>query len=181
MPKVQTTVWHLEMTSRDQLKPKPSPGDHIQIIPVKPIVPELNRFFYSAIGGDWFWVDRLPWTYSDWLKYLDRDEVTTWMITSNGVPAGYFELEKQGDSVEIVYFGLLKHFIGNGLGGYALTQAALRGWEMGVSRVWVHTCNWDHPGALSNYLARGFRQFKVEVKEETLPDKTPGPWPNACA
>ncbi len=25
--------------------------------------PELNRFFYKAIGGDWYWIDRLPWTY----------------------------------------------------------------------------------------------------------------------
>jgi hypothetical protein len=30
------------------------------------------------------------------------------------------------------------------------------------SRVWVHTCTLDHPGALANYQARGFAIYKVE-------------------
>jgi hypothetical protein len=37
----------------------------------------------------------------------------------------------------------------------------------------------DHPGALANYQARGFRIFKEVVEEEELPDKSPGPWPGA--
>lgn len=143
-------------------------------------MPELNRYFYTAIGGDWFWIDRLNWTYADWKRYLDRPELETWIVTVGGSPAGYFELERQtDDNVEIVYFGLLREFAGQGIGGWALTQAADRGWEMGAKRVWVHTCDLDHPGALANYLARGFKPFKTEIKEEDLPERSVGPWPDS--
>ncbi len=143
-------------------------------------MPELNRFFYTAIGGDWYWLERLAWTYAEWLKYLARPELHTWIVTVEGIPAGYFELEKQpGDDVEIVYFGLLPAFVEAGIGGWALTQAIERAWEMGARRVWVHTCDLDHPRALANYLARGFTVFKTETKHEDLPERSVGPWPGS--
>src|SRR5918912_1291423 len=67
------------------------------------------------------------------------------------VPVPTPELNRQpGDDVEIVYFGLLSAHTGNGLGGWALTEATRRAWAMGAKRVWVHTCDLDHPGALAN-------------------------------
>ena len=97
-------------------------------------------------------------------------------------PAGYFELEAQPEATsQITYFGLLPSFIGKGIGGYLLTQAVDRAWQMSpdVRRVWVHTCTLDHPGALPNYLGRGFRIFKEEEHQVLLPDEPPGPWPGA--
>ena len=70
-------------------------------------------------------------------------------------------------------------FIGKGLGGELLTAAIARAWDMGASRVWVHTCTLDHPTALPNYQARGFRVFRVEAKDEDLPDTPLEPWPGA--
>jgi GNAT superfamily N-acetyltransferase len=143
-------------------------------------MPELNRFFYTAIGGDWYWLERLAWSYQVWLDYVQRPEFQTWVVSMAGVPAGYFELEKQaGGDVEIVYFGLLPQFTEAGLGGWALSEAARCAWKMGANRVWVHTCDLDHPRALANYLARGFTVFKTEVKEEELPERTVGPWPGS--
>jgi len=43
----------------------------------------------------------------------------------------------------------------------------LRG-AAGASRVWVHTCTLDHPGALPNYIARGFRVYKEETDYQEL-------------
>jgi GNAT superfamily N-acetyltransferase len=174
------TITHLEMRSPTDLRAKPVPSPDVSVVRLPQAMPELNRFFYTAVGGDYFWLERLPWTYADWMKYLDRPEQQTWLLTVAGVPAGYFELERQpGDDVEIVYFGLLPAFTGNGLGGWALGETASRAWQMGAKRVWVHTCDLDHAGALANYLARGFRVFKVETKEEELPERSPGPWPGA--
>ena len=65
-------------------------------------------------------------------------------------------------SIEIAYFGLLREFLGRGLGGHLLTQAVQRAWEAGASRVWVHTSTLDHPAALPNYLKRGFKVYKTE-------------------
>src|SRR5262249_50809837 len=130
--------------------------------------------------GDWYWMDRLNWTFRQWLDYLDRPEGETWVAYVSGTPAGDFELESQpGDNVEIVYFGLLPRFTGPGLGGQPLTGAGNRRWGWAAGRVRLHGCTLDPPGALANYLSRGFRVFKEEVKTEDLPARPPGPWPGA--
>lgn len=176
----KVTVTHLEMKSPSDLRPKRLERPDLSVVLISRPMPELNRFFYSAVGGGWYWIDRLRWTHTDWLKYLDRPEIATWMITVNGTPAGYFELEKQpGDDVEIVYFGLLPQFVEAGIGGWALTECVEKAWAMGAKRVWVHTCDLDHPRALANYLARGFQIFKTVTEVEELPAKSPGPWPGA--
>jgi GNAT superfamily N-acetyltransferase len=82
--------------------------------------------------------------------------------------AGYYELRRDDEGgVEIAYFGLLPEFIGRGLGGALLTSAIEEAWQMLslVSRVWVHTCNLDHPAALANYQARGMAIYKQETTE----------------
>lgn len=173
------TTYHLEMLDRADLRPGRSRSD-LDIRRAEIPLPELNRFLYTAVGGDWYWLSRLPWTYQHWLTYLDRPALETWVAYVAGSPAGYFELEAQpGANVEIVYFGLLPRFVGHGLGGTLLTAATERAWEMGAARVWVHTCTLDHPGALANYQRRGFRIFKEEVVTKELPPRSPGPWPDA--
>jgi len=129
---------------------------------VDPPHPDVNRSLYIAVGSDWSWRDRLPWDVARWLEYVNRPELETWVARVDDRAAGYFELERQGDAVEIAYFGLLPAFIGQGLGGALLTRAVHRAFELGASRVWVHTCTLDHPQALANYVARGLRPYKTE-------------------
>ena len=173
------TIHYLEMHSPAQLRAKHAPRNDLDLVLVSLPLPELNRFFYTAIGGDWFWIDRLSWSYQDWMNYLNRNNLETWLFTQKGFPFGYCELEQNDRDVEIVYFGLLPAFAEQGLGGWALTCAAQRAWERGASRVWVHTCDLDHPAARENYRSRGFVEYQQETKRETLPEKLPGPWPNA--
>ena len=40
---------------------------------------------------------------------------------------------------------------------------------MQPARVWLHTCTLDHPGALPNYLKRGFRATGTEQYETAIP------------
>ena len=142
--------------------------------------PELGRFLYTAVGGNWYWTDRLGWTYQQWAERMAGTE--TWVAYLEGTPAGYFELDASvpGD-VEIAYFGLLPAFIGRGLGGWLLTCAIERAWELGPERVWVHTCTLDGAAALRNYRARGMRICREETLPQELPPEPPGPWPGATA
>jgi GNAT superfamily N-acetyltransferase len=174
------TTFYLEMTSPHQLRAKRSLRADLTVACVEQPMPELNRFFYASVGAEWYWIDRLPWTYRQWLDYLSRPGVETWVFSVAGVPAGYFELNGQpsGD-VELIYFGLLPAFTGQGLGGHLLTQAIERGWAFPARRVWLHTCTLDHPSALSNYQARGFRLYREETAPLELPERSPGPWPGA--
>jgi len=178
--KVDVVTWHLELTSPDQLHPRRLDWPDLAVAKVPEPMPELNRFFYTAVGGSWNWIDRLPWTYDDWMNWLNRPQTETWVMSVAGIPAGYFELEQQtGGSVEVAYFGLLPAFIGQGLGAHLLTVAVDRGWELGAKRVWLHTCSLDHPNALAGYLARGFREFDRKTSCIEIPDSPIGPWPGS--
>jgi GNAT superfamily N-acetyltransferase len=174
------TTYYLEMTAPGDLRPKRSARADLALARVEPPLPELNRFFYTAVGGDWYWIDRLPWSRADWLAYLGRPGVETWVLSAGGVPAGYAELsaETSGD-VEVAYFGLLPAFIGVGLGAHLLTATVERAWALPARRVWLHTCSLDHPAALAHYQARGFRVYKQEVEVKELAEQPPGPWPGA--
>jgi GNAT superfamily N-acetyltransferase len=182
---VDVTTWHLEMTSPAQLRP--ARAVPVPVVRAEVVSPELSRFLYSAVGGDWFWLDRLEWTWQQWHDWLARPGVETWLALDRGTPAGYAELDgSSGSAVEIAYFGLLPAFTGQGLGGHLLTEAIRRAWTLSdrhpvpaTTRVWVHTCSNDGPAALANYRARGLRVFRKEQSEEQLPPTPPGPWPGA--
>lgn len=188
MKPIEVTTWSLEMTDRIELKPGRQPEGDVQVMRAEIVSPELNRFLYTAVGGDWYWVDRLSWSHQRWQEWLDRPGVETWLLWVRGTPAGHFVLEHDGESsVEITYFGLIPQFVGKGLGGYLLGEALDQGWSLSerwpelpqVERVWVHTCSLDGPAALSNYQARGLRIFHVETETKQLPEVSPGPWPGS--
>ena len=177
----EVTTWHLEMLDPAWLRPAARPDERLSVVRVGIPSPELNRFFYTAVGGGWFWTDRLGWSYAEWKAYLDRAAVETWVAYLDGTPVGYFELEQQAaGSVEIAYFGLLPQFTGRRIGAWLLSVATVRAWSLwppSTRRVWLHTCSLDSPIALANYQARGFRLFKTETQTVRLPAVTPGPWP----
>jgi GNAT superfamily N-acetyltransferase len=177
---VNITTWYLEMLSPQNLRPAVCHNPELSIIQASIPSPELSRFLYASVGGDWYWLQRLSWSYQQWLDYLQREGVETWVAYVSGTPAGYIELEAQPDNVvEVAYFGLLKRFIGQGIGGHLLTVGVQRAWEMGARRVWVHTCSLDGAHALKNYQARGFSLYDETQHVEELPEHPIGPWPGA--
>jgi len=158
---VKVTVTHLEMRDAGELRVVGPPSPDVEVRRVDPPDPRFNREMYERVGGEWSWYERLGWDDARWSEHARRAEIETWVLRDHGEPAGYFELESQADGdVEIAYLGLLPSSIGRGLGGYLLTAAVQRAWAAGAARVWLHTCTLDHPGALANYEARGFRRFK---------------------
>jgi ribosomal protein S18 acetylase RimI-like enzyme len=173
---IDVIIHSLEMRDQSEFMPSNRTISNLQIKRAEIPLPELNRFLYTAVGGDYFWIDRLPWTYAQWQTWLERPELETWLAYLNGTVAGYFELERQGDSVEISIFGLIPKFTGLGIGGILLSHCIARAWEMKPTRVWVHTCSLDGAQALANYQARGFKVFHQETKTENLPERSPGAW-----
>ena len=180
MKKVELTTWYLEMLDPGQLRPKLIQHPNLVIQQAELPCPEFSRFLYTSVGGDWYWYHRRAWAYDRWSEYLSRPELQTWVAYVSGTPAGYVELEAQPEgNVEIVYFGLLRQFIGQGLGGHLLTVGIEQAWAMNASRVWVHTCNLDGPYALKNYQSRGFTLYDTQLEVIELPEQLPGPWSGA--
>jgi ribosomal protein S18 acetylase RimI-like enzyme len=157
------TRWFLEMNDPGDLRPSREPGAPFELRRHEPPDPDLASSLYARVGHGWRWVDRLAWSREDWARHLANPAVSLWVLRDGEQPAGYFELATSPDaSVEIAYFGLLPEHVGHGLGGYLLTAAVRRAFALGGRRVWLHTCSRDHPHALPNYQARGFRVFRTE-------------------
>ncbi|MBB2913216.1 ribosomal protein S18 acetylase RimI-like enzyme [Streptosporangium becharense] len=185
---MDVTTWYLEQTSHSDLIAAKSPSMEVDIVRAEVPSPEFGRFLYTAVGGDWSWTERLPWTWREWADWLDG--VETWVAYHRGTPAGYVELALQEDAtVEITYFGLLPWATGKGVGGHLLEVGTARAWDIAerrperepTRRVWLHTCSLDGPAALANYRARGFRVYdtRLNVPGDEYEGDPPGPWPGA--
>jgi GNAT superfamily N-acetyltransferase len=160
MDTLRVTRSYLQLTSPTALHGAPLPeGARIEHAHPCPI--PFFRYLYTEVGRDYRWRDRLTWTDEQCAAHLANPDVFIWVLYERGAPGGFFELNKQSDgSIEIVYFGLMRDFIGRGLGKAMLTAAAERAWSLGPSRVWLHTCTLDDVAALPNYLARGFEKYQ---------------------
>jgi GNAT superfamily N-acetyltransferase len=171
----EITTWYLEMASPDRLRPGRPTSQDVTLTRAEIPCPELNRFLYRAVGGDWYWIDRLDLSYDAWRAWAEQIE--TWVAYVRGTPVGYFELKAEAEgTVDIAHFGLLPWAIGRGLGGWLLTRAVERAWALDARTVTVNTCSLDGPHALANYQARGFAIARVHTAARELPDQPPGPW-----
>jgi ribosomal protein S18 acetylase RimI-like enzyme len=156
---------YLEIKSIQDLNEVIKPNEDCSLDLLEPINFQLNKFFYKNIGKKHQWIDRLIWTESQWINYVSNKNVKTYVFKFKNNLAGFFELISHGEKkeVEIAYFGLLEEFQNKKLGSYLLYQAIQKSFNLGIDRVWVHTCSLDHKNALHNYIARGMKIFKTEI------------------
>ena len=162
---------HLELRNADS----ETRNETLEVRELKEPNWKFNREMYFKVGENWKWIDKRPWTDEQWKEYAANPNLRTFAGYFSREVAGYFELLRNSgsddrseltgqneDNIEIAYFGLLPEFIGRGFGGGLLTSAIETAWAWTPtpSRVWVHTCNRDHPSALANYQARGFKIYK---------------------
>ena len=161
---IAVTRTYLELTApedldRSGLEAPPQAGVSRRF----PVFAARFRMLYECVGSAYGWHDRDPWPDSEIEARYAGDRLSIWELEIAGELAGFYELERHPDgSIEIVLFGLLPSFAGRGLGKWLLVDAVDRAWQLGASRVWLHTCTLDSPRALPNYLARGFRPYQSE-------------------
>jgi GNAT superfamily N-acetyltransferase len=151
----------LELDDPAALRPAGPPRlEGVDVRRVDPPDGAVNRSFYVEVGAPHAWVDNLGRSDAEWQAWAEG--VETWVATVDAERAGYYELRLDGDSVEVAYLGLVASFQGAGLGGFLLTHALRRGFEL-APRVWLHTNTQDGRAALPNYVARGLRPFRTEL------------------
>lgn len=149
---------YLEMTQPSELRPSTSTfSGQVQL---KPIDGNEVRTLTLAVGRDFAWPSQ-QWDTRQWKEYLGDPTMRHWAGVIDGAAIGLLSLNlRQAPDVEIDSFGLVPERIGHGIGGPFLTEAVTMTWALPAQRVWLHTSSDDHPHALQNYLARGFRPFK---------------------
>lgn len=155
------TVTYLELLSPSDHRVKTNDDPRFSVTQLASPTPTFNKRMYEEVGRTWQWTDRLVWSDEAWLAYADSPDIHTFVADYDGATAGYFELRKADEEVELVYFGLLPAFVGKKIGGALLSKAITAAFALHARRVWVHTCSLDHPAALANYQARGFRVYQT--------------------
>lgn len=174
---VRTT--YLEMKTRPETRPLPPPGGCLVKRWPKPGIKNYRALF-TAVGGTWGWSGRLLAADAELKAILRAPTTEVYRLQYLGETAGFVELDRRRpQAAEIAYFGLLPGFIGRGLGKFLLDWAIRRAWRPQTARVWLHTCEHDHPGALAVYLKAGFRVCGEKTERQPYPDGFAGRLPPA--
>ena len=160
---VEVTVYYLEsLAPSHRIVPAPRAG--LTVVHVEsPAVP-YYRALYDAVGTDFHWLSRRKLSDEKLAAILGDPRNELHVLHVDGVPAGFAELDRrQADEIELVQFGLMSPFIGQGLGKWFVQWTLDKAWSYAPKRFWLHTCTLDHPAALPNYLKAGFVLFKQET------------------
>jgi GNAT superfamily N-acetyltransferase len=145
----------------------PPPLDGFQVVHAKRPSVAYYRFLYDAVGRNYDWSSRKKLSDAQLAALLEDPRLEVDVLMADGVPAGFAEFDRRVEGeIELVQFGLMPEFIGQGLGRWFLQWTIDRARSYGPNRFWLHTCTKDHPAALPNYLKAGFTIYKEEVKEQ---------------
>jgi GNAT superfamily N-acetyltransferase len=157
------------MTSPGQLVPGRPPPRPLRLEPAGAECGGLLGSIWRRVGAPHGWTERATWRDEDWAEEAGKPEIQAYVARVDGEVAGFASLEAEASgSVGILYFGLVPEFVGRGFGGDFLAQVVRLAWACPLPdgspprRVWLQTSSRDHPAALANYEARGFRVFRTE-------------------
>jgi GNAT superfamily N-acetyltransferase len=167
---IETLVTYLEMTEPPISPVAAPPFRSLEVRRTRFSSPSFYRYLYEAVGGPWSWTERLVLSDRELMTIIGDPAVEVNVLWADGVPVGYAELDwRLRPDVELAYFGLVPEFISQGLGRYLLDWSIRHAWRQSPRRLWVHTCDLDHPRALPAYQACGFRVFDRRVGQIPRP------------
>ncbi|MCX7356267.1 MAG: GNAT family N-acetyltransferase [Alphaproteobacteria bacterium] len=163
--KLRMVITSLEMHARPSHGPAHLPaGTKAALLRADNPTVSFYRYLYNTVGEPWLWYDRRAFDDATLTGIIQDPKVEIYVLYVSGVPAGYGELDRRKDGeIELAYFGLMPEFIGKGLGRYFLTWIVDAAWRYEPKRLWVHSCNFDHPEALRAYQRAGFTPFDQET------------------
>lgn len=168
MPTVDVKVIYLEMLSRPD-RTVPPPREGLSVIHARRPSVAYYRFLYNEVGREYHWQTRGRLPDADLAASLHHPRHEVQVLHVEGAPAGFAELDcRFNDNIELLQFGLMPEFIGQGLGKWFLHWTVDKVWSYAPKRFWLHTCTLDHAVALPNYLKAGFRVYREEmIKRQT--------------
>jgi GNAT superfamily N-acetyltransferase len=114
---------------------------------------------YRQIGRDWLWAGLISKSESDIAERLGRDDVLSFAVWASNEAIAMLDMEITADGCEIVYFGFIPAMIARGAGPWLMDQAKRIAHERSIGRLWLHTCNFDHPRAAGFYRRQGFQIY----------------------
>ena len=161
----------LEMFGKPALRPAPDAGFTLERMGAS----DTDRFrsLFRAIGQDIMWFSRLVMAEEKLAGIIGHPDVHCHALVKEGRDIGLLELDfREEGTCELSFFGVVPSAVGGGAGRYLMNEALERAWGRPISRLWVHTCTFDHPNALGFYQRSGFRPYAVMVEVHQDPRLT---------
>lgn len=168
MERVDITIFYLEMLTPSRREvPAPRTDLAVTYVP-EPSVP-YYRSLHDAVGSDYHWLTRKRLSDEELAAVIHDPQDELHVLHVDGNAAGFAELDRRRpDEIELVQFGLMSEFIGQGLGKWFLQWVIDQAWSYEPNRLWLRTCTLDHPAALPNYKKAGFVQLKEVASHKML-------------
>lgn len=162
--KLVECITHLEMSAPVALRPEPA-GRAFELRRMERADPTWYRELFLRVGADWLWTSRLQLDDTKLLATIADPAVQVRALRLNGRDEGLLELDfRVPGECEIAFFGLTPRLVGQGAGRWLMNRTLEIAWSTPIGRLWVHTCSFDHPGALAFYRRSGFRPFRRQVE-----------------
>ncbi|CCE02353.1 GNAT family N-acetyltransferase [Bradyrhizobium sp. STM 3809] len=165
--KVAAVVTSLEMLAPPVLPPDPVADGAIRRV----AQPDLDwyRDLYARVGSEWLWSQRLRMSDAELAATIRPAGVEIYTLEHAGGDEALLELDfRKKTDCELVLFGVTSGLIGTSAGRLLMNHALRRAWAQPLTRLWVHTCSFDHPRALAFYQRSGFRPYRRQI--EIAPD-----------
>jgi GNAT superfamily N-acetyltransferase len=166
--KLVNVATFLAMTELPQRALKPLPANY-HLAPIDPANLAQYRNWFRAVGEDIMWFSRVLMPDAELHAQLANPQVHSFALMQADVFCGLLELDfKQESECELSFFGLMPDRVGAGLGRSLMDEALRLAFARPISRLFVHTCTFDHPRALDFYVRSGFVPYarKVEIHDD---------------
>jgi len=154
--RLAAAVVFLEQRARPAARPDPA----IEGLTLERLTDaDLDRYLalFAAVGEPWLWFGRRIMPRATLAAILADPAVEALALVRDGRDVGLLELDARDPaSIELAYFGLVPELVGSGAGRWLMNRAIDKAWARAPERFFVHTCNFDHPGALAFYVRSGF-------------------------
>jgi GNAT superfamily N-acetyltransferase len=171
--KVAAIVTHLEMTARPAPRPDPAGAWTLRRVEMPPL--DWFRDLYRRVGEEWLWFTRIRMPDAELAARLHSPQLEVYAMVDDNSDEGLLELDfREPGQCEIGMFGVTAKLVGTGAGRWLMNRTLEIAWSRPVTRVWLHTCSFDHPAALAFYQRSGFRACRrqVEVRDDPRLDGT---------
>ena len=172
---IAVTVTFLEMAARPSHLPPLPHNKHIALMRARSVPLHFYKYLADRVGRKWHWVNILRTPDAELEAQLASPDRDIRVLYLDGCPAGFFDLNPQlPHVVDLAYFGLMEHAMGQGLGRWFLGAAIEAAWSHTPETVTVQTCTLDHPAALPLYQRMGFSpvgQQEEQVKVMTMAER----------
>ncbi len=154
---IPVTVTFLEMKKPPASYAHVPMNRSVALIKTRNMPLHYYRYLMDRVGRKWHWVNALRLSDEELAAGLASPGRDVRVLYLDGAPAGFFDLKPHlPETVELAYFGIMEHALGQRIGRWFLGAAIDAAWSTAPDTVTVQTCTLDHPAALPLYQKLGF-------------------------